>query len=158
MYWGWCAESGETFHASYHEDGNRFWIISGKPEPLGPGPKLSEFKGVLQLVNISWIGIEKIPMSAPYRFNRSDSVVYIDMRTFGEKGVNMDLLLLEPFRLDSLNPFYKSFWRNSQLHVFTSVEPWIVIAYRSQASLQEKRELPKFSNVLHLTQLKKQVV
>jgi hypothetical protein len=138
VYWGWCSEGGEIFHASYHEDGNRFWIVQGKHQPQGAGPKLSEFKGCLQLANVAVRNIKNIPMTAPYRFKRLDSVVYIDMRTFREKGVNLDLFLLEPFRLDLLNPLFRSYWTGSQLHVFTSVEPWVIIAYRSQALLEKK--------------------
>lgn len=138
IYWGWCSEGGEIFHASYHEDGNRFFKVGGKTQSLSPGLKLSEFKGYLQLANIAISNLKDIPLTSPYRFKQVDCIVCIDMRAFGEKGLNLDLFLLEPFHLDLLNPLFKNYWTGSQLHVFTSVEPWVGIAYCSQAMLEKK--------------------
>jgi len=131
LYWGWCS-TGEIFHASYHEDGRLFWKVGGKTQPISTGSRLSEFTGIRPLVNIGVASMLKMP-TLPYKLRKLDSVVYIDLRTFGEDGINLDLMLLEPGKLELLDPLLKGWWAGSHLHVFTSIEPWVVVAYRSQA-------------------------
>ena len=117
---------------AYHEDGNMFWKLQGKTQPVSTGSKLSEFTGFRQLVNMGVASMLRMP-TLPYRLRKLDSVVYIDLRTFGADGINLDLMLLEPGKLELLDPLMRGFWRGSNLHVFTSIEPWVVVAYVSQA-------------------------
>jgi len=130
IYWGYCSEGGEIFRQTYHNDGNRFSIVADKTRPIGTGPRLSQFKGVLQLASTGWapnIDLFKLPLTTSYQFKRLDSVVYIDIRPI-RKGVNVDLFLLEPLRLEFLNPLLEKSYRNPQtIHIFTSIEPWVAV-------------------------------
>ena len=135
IYWGYCSEGGEIFRASYHEDGNKFWTVEGKTRPVGAGPRLSEFRGIHQLVNAS-VSVDHLldlPITTPYELERSDSVVYIDLRPFGPKGLH--LVIMEPLRFELLSGLLKKpYWKNSQIHVFTPIEPWVAILYGYGAS------------------------
>ena len=127
MYLGWCSK-GEYFHVTYHEDGNMFWKIEGKAQPIKQGPRLSELKGLYPLSNMGVAEIKELPL-LEYKLRQVDSVVYIDSRTY-PKGFNLDVFLVEPERLDYLNPLFQQFWKRAQWHIFTSVEPWVVVAYK----------------------------
>jgi hypothetical protein len=129
IYSGSCGPDG-FIHSTYHEDGNRFMKIRGKLQQIGSGQKLSEFKGIFHLGQIAYSWMGKIIITLPsYNFRKIDSVIYIDMRNY-ENGLDMDYFLLEPSKLELLNQFCDGLRKDSQIHIFTSVEPWVVISYR----------------------------
>lgn len=130
VYFGSCGPDG-FIHWTYHEDGRRSIKIREKNQKVGSGQKLSEFKGIFHLGQIaySWLGRD---IHKPYRFKKLDSVVYIDKRNY-ENGLAMDLFLLEPFKFELLNQFCDGLQKDSQIHIFTSVEPWVAISYRPQS-------------------------
>jgi hypothetical protein len=128
VYFGSCGSDG-FIHWSYHEDGNRFMTIRGKIQEVGSRQKLSEFKGIFHLGQIAYSWFGRDPSAPLFQFKKLDSVVYIDKRNY-ENGLTMDLFLLEPFKIGLLNQFCGGLRKDSQIHIFTSVEPWIAISYR----------------------------
>ena len=141
VYFGMCNsmsnEFGEIMHFSYHEDGNRFLTLKGKKMALGVGQRLSEFKGIFHIGQTvdAWVG--KDVGHELYQYRKLYSAIYIDRRNF-ESGLNMHLWLLEPFRFELLTNELAIERGNlgefSEIHIFSSLEPWIVVAYRASAS------------------------
>jgi len=91
----------------------------------------------VHLANICFQGIGRSGSAGNYAFKKTDHKVFIDIRSLGKDGVSVDFSLLEPYHLDILNR-QKEIWQDSQVHIVSSLDPWVVTSWRSQDSLIQK--------------------
>lgn len=124
---------GIDFHVSYHENGKIHWKIlklneGGKPK-YSAGRKyqpLTEFKGHVQL---GFLALDKNSLEnyykKQYNMKKCDNIIHVDTRSSDSNQLSISVHLVETGRRD-LIPISPN--ENPNIHIITSVSPWLVVA------------------------------
>jgi hypothetical protein len=126
---GYCQE-GREFHISYHQDGNMFRTIDGKPERMVQFQSFANFKDAQQIGAFAFTtDLNRFRDFSNYELKEVDAAVYLDMRALRKQHdfVNCLVELLEPQRFDLLKVFTSFPTRLKEIQMFTDYHPWIVV-------------------------------
>lgn len=123
-YWGQIIPKTK-FYSSYHASG-KFRFSRDFEE--AQWQKISEFKKVRQLANITMIrDLSKIPYKR-FGLRKLDGIVYIDFRTLEGDNVHINLMLIEKNQFEHLEPLIARV-HDTQIHLFAFTDPWIAISF-----------------------------
>lgn len=142
-------EDGDIYHGSgipsldgkftRHSDGKRHYKLFENVDrgmeygDLGEGQRIEEFEGMEQIYS-SGTPVQQIekeePLHKSYTGSKFDGSLIIDIRDFGET-INSGAYLLEPGKTGFVDSLTDMHGENTQVTIFSEVEPWIVVVVGS---------------------------
>jgi hypothetical protein len=127
FYWGLVIPESDL-HSSYHASGR--FRFSNYHELL-ERQKLSDFKGISNLVTVAFAKDVKKITYKPFELKKLDGVVYVDFRAMKKDTVNIHLSLIEQSHPELLQGLLSMASSDLQISIFTFTKPWLVVAAQS---------------------------
>lgn len=126
IYAGWNIE-GNDFHSTYHTDGNRFMTVAWQTQSMDKGPRLDDFKGMVQISDFAFnCDLSRLDYHPPYKLECYDHVLYVDTRAFNNY-VGCSAFIVEPKNFEIIHSIHSI---GSETHIYNGFTPWIVFTVR----------------------------